>query len=88
MPFVSTIETFYIKICYIKIKFVFQGQEEPAAPPPFELCLLAQVGNKQLKAICPLYQLLKYYTLKYATFKKKCFSGCRVYRFTFSSCAP
>lgn len=54
-------------MCYINIKFVIQGNEEPPAPPLFEPCLLAQVGNKQLKAICPLYQLLKYYTYKYAT---------------------
>jgi hypothetical protein len=33
------------------------------------------VGNKQLKATCPLYQLLKYYTLKYATLKKNVFQG-------------
>ena len=45
MSFVCTIEMCYIKICYIKIKFVIQGNEEPPAPPLFEPCLLAQVGN-------------------------------------------
>ena len=54
----------------------FQGAEDPPLPPPPPTSpppntggrYLSQVCNKQLGAICPLHQLLKYSTLKYVSF--------------------
>ena len=72
----------YATFKYATLKIVFQGAEDPPPPPPppprpplpyrgwnIGGKHLSQVGNKQLGAICPLYLLLKYATLKYVTFK-------------------
>ena len=52
----------------------FQGAEDPPLPPPSTSPppntggqSLSQVCYKQLGAICPLYQLLKYSRLKYVS---------------------
>ncbi len=64
----STIEIFYIKICFIYIKIIFQVVEDPppTSPPPHQPPPtsprpntggqpLSQVGNKHLGAICPSF---------------------------------